>query len=125
MYARDVNRLSLVGLVLFVNALWALGQVFWKKAMGSVVARDGVGVLLRTLLKDPNFYIGGATSTIGILLWFVVLSKADLSFASPLVGTGILFAAVFSVVMLHEPVSALRVAGAACIAVGVALVARS
>jgi uncharacterized membrane protein len=114
-----------VGLVLFVNALWAIGQVFWKKAMGDVAGREGLGAVLRALFRDPNFYLGGCTSTVGILLWFVVLAKADLSFASPLVGTGILFAALFSVLLLHEPVSPLRVAGALCIAVGVALVARS
>jgi drug/metabolite transporter (DMT)-like permease len=120
-----VNRAAVLGLVVLVNASWAIGQTFWKRAMSAIPPGSGVGGVLAALLRSPSFYVGGAISAAGVLTWLFVLSKADLSFATPLVGMGIVFAAIFSVVLLNEPVGVMRIAGTALIAVGVALVARS
>ncbi len=62
---------------------------------------------------------------ISMLLWLIVLSKVDLSFAYPILGISYILIVCSGAFILHENVSITRWVGAFIISVGVILVARS
>lgn len=121
-----MNRASIVlPLMLLIAMIGAGGQTLIKRALNGLPAgATAVGVVTH-LLADSRMYLGVILGGAGTLLWFVVLARADLSYATPFVGLGMVMAAVFSVVFLGESVGPIRIAGTTLIVIGAALVARS
>jgi drug/metabolite transporter (DMT)-like permease len=62
------------------------------------------------------------TSTI---VWFLVLSRADVSFAYPLISIGYIFSALGAYFILHEPFSLMKILGTIVIILGVVLICQS
>jgi drug/metabolite transporter (DMT)-like permease len=56
------------------------------------------------------------------LIWISILSKAELSWAFPILSLSYVFTAILSPVLLHESFSALRLIGTLVICLGVFLV---
>lgn len=119
--------LKLALLLLFSVSLGVTGQISLKHGMGQVsaVASPGaVGTLLGAAL-NPWVIVGIGCYGFSMLLWLLVLSKADLSFAYPVLGLSYLGVVLASWSILGEAVSPLRWAGTLVICLGVYLVARS
>lgn len=121
-----MNRVAVVlPLVLLVCILGAAGQAMLKQALNCLPPDlGGLGAVL-TLLRTGRFYAGLLTAGCGTLLWLYVLSRAELSYALPFAGLGVLVGLIASVVVLKETVSPLRLAGTLVIVAGVAMVAKS
>ncbi len=85
---------------------------FWSDALG--------------LAAQPLFVIGFICYGIAAVLWFSVLSRADLSISYPvLVGLTFVLVVSGSVAVLHESLPYVKVVGLVLILAGVALVART
>lgn len=119
-----MNRATLViPLVLLVTGLGATGQTLLKLAIGRLPATAGMASIAAALCGDWAFWAGGLIVAAGGLTWLYVLSRADITYAMPFLGTGLLFTMVTSALVLHESQPPLRIAGTVVMAAGMALVA--
>ncbi len=72
-----------------------------------------------------NVLLGLVCYGLGFLVWLIVLAKAEVSYAYPLISLGYVFTAILARVMFGESVSFTRMAGILVTCVGVFLIARS
>ena|SRR3989344_3670252 len=98
----------------------ALGQLILKAGMNQVGKFD----LIRSF-TNPLVLFGLAFYGASLILWMMVLTRENLSFAYPLVAFSYVVTVVLSRVFLHEPVPSLRWLGLAVIVVGILLIAKS
>lgn len=62
---------------------------------------------------------------LGFLVWLIVLAKAEVSYAYPLISLGYVFTAILARLLFGEAVSMTRMAGILITCLGVFLIARS
>ena len=119
------NLMLILGAVL----LGVVGQLSMKHGMGRVVMKlGGVGELASSLvraLSQPFVTAGVALYAVSALVWLVVLSRVELSFAYPMVSIGYIAVVILSKLIFHEQVSAVRIVGTLVICAGVVLISRS
>jgi multidrug transporter EmrE-like cation transporter len=79
------------------------------------------------LKAATNLYIlfGLLCYGLGFMVWLLVLSKAEVSYAYPLISLGYVFTAILARAMFGEAVGAVRMAGIFITCLGVFLIARS
>ncbi|MBX6772841.1 MAG: hypothetical protein IRY83_14005 [Chloroflexi bacterium] len=126
--ARWIGNLGLIAIV----ALSLLGnQLLLKygtRATGqlSLASPAEAAALIRQVLTTPALLAGYALSALTALLWLVVVSRLDLSFAVPLLN-GIFYVLLLlaSVTLLREAVTPGRWAGALLILAGIVLITTS
>ncbi len=101
----------------------ALAQLTMKMGMTRIRLSGASGAeLFRSIALSP-FVIGGlALYGFGAVLWLMVLSKAPLSMAYPLVSLGFIFVALLSWSVLGETLPLTRILGIGLILAGVVLV---
>ncbi|MGP8049398.1 MAG: EamA family transporter [Desulfobaccales bacterium] len=123
-----VNQLVLA-LILLDVGLNVLGQLSLKFGMSKL---GNFAVSLSTLPPvfiraafNPYILIGVICYGLGFLVWLVVLAKAEVSYAYPLISLGYVFTAILARVLIGEAVTFSRMAGILVICLGVFLVARS
>ncbi len=103
--------------------LSALAQLTMKIGM-TKIRLSGVagGELFRSIALSPYVIGGLALYGVGAVLWLMVLSKAPLSMAYPLVSLGFIFVALLSWSVLGETLPLGRIVGIGLILAGVVLV---
>lgn len=124
-----MRQLGVLALALLCALLTSVGQIALKAGvddprLAPEVSGNAV-MFFAKALAIPSVLFGLFLYVMSAGLWMVVLTRADVSYAFPLVGAGFIFTAVFANLFLHEPLSLARIAGIALITLGVALVARS
>lgn len=118
-------------MLIFLAALIGVaGQLLLKVGVGQVGRIDGsalknLGGLLSRVCLNPWVVLGIATYGLGAVVWIVVLSRVQLSFAYPLLGLSYVLVVLSSALFLHERVSPSRWLGVLLIVAGVALVGRT
>ena len=117
-------------LALVSISMSAVAQVLFKVGMSAGPVRaalaDGAAAgVARAVALNPGVLGGLALYGLGTVLWFGVLSRAELSQAYPFVGLSFVLTAIFGAVLFQETLSPPRLAGIAAIVVGVYLVGRS
>jgi len=122
-------RLGLLALIVVSVAISALAQIALKSGMSSVSVQTTLGhspwATLGAALTSPAVIGGLALYGAGALLWLYVLARVQVSVAYPFVGLGFVLTAIFAIVILGEPVNALRLAGTGLVVAGVVLVGLS
>lgn len=116
-------------LVIISVLLNAFGQLLFKVGMNQI----GVFAFSPTNLYHFGFKIITNTAVmsglliyvISTIVWFLVLSRADLSFAYPLVSIGYIFSSIAAYCCLHETLSFTRILGTLVIITGVVLICQS
>jgi len=116
-------------LLLFAISLSVTGEFLLKAGMNqvgmlSLTPKGFVSGLLRAF-SNPRILAGFAIIFCGSLIWLAVLSRADLSWAYPLLSLGYLFVVLTSWFFLGEALSLLRVMGTIFVCLGVLLIFRS
>lgn len=100
--------------------LLVAGQVFFKLGL------ERIGVLTMhnalTVFLSPLIWLGLILYVVATLLWFAVLSRAQLSAVYPLQSLSYVLGLAASILFLHEQVSPTRWMGVMVILVGVVLV---
>ena len=119
--------INLIILVLTSVVLGALGQISMKKGLKNkpIQINELLSLKLFATVFEPYVFLGAILYIVATLIWFVVLSNADLSFAYPLLGLGYIVTAVFAFVFLGENIAVLRWLGIILIVVGAVLAART
>lgn len=74
---------------------------------------------------NPYVCLGLLCYGLGFLVWLVVLAKAEVSYAYPLISLGYVFTAILARLLIGETVTMTRMTGIMIICLGVFLVARS
>ncbi len=118
--------LILILLDVFLNVT---GQLFLKHGMSKI---GNFSVSLTTL---PPVFLKAATNLpvlfglfcygLGFLVWLIVLSKAEVSYAYPLISLGYVFTAVLAWLLFGEALTEIRMVGIVIICLGVFLIARN
>lgn len=115
----DSQRAALGGVLLSV-ALNAAGQILFKAAR---VAEPDASLI--SLFLKPETWVGLVLYGLSAVSWLWVLSRAQLSFAYPILSLTYPIVVGLSAVVFGEAVSAVRWAGVGVIVVGVSLLART
>lgn len=121
------ERLTSFLLVLGAICFTVTGELFLKSGMnrvGPVSLGDLVSAATR-VAHTSQIWAGFAFIGAGALLWLSALSRAQPSWAYPLLSLGYVLVLIFSRVILSEPVSWSRWLGTLVIITGVYLVFRS
>jgi drug/metabolite transporter (DMT)-like permease len=74
---------------------------------------------------NPYVLFGLLCYGLGFMVWLIVLSKAEVSYAYPLISLGYVFTAILARALFGEAVSFTRMAGIVVTCLGVFLIARS
>ena len=110
-------------------SLNALAQIGLRKTMLSVgplpAFTSDVVRFLWSIGLNPWFLGGMTCYALSIGLWLLVLAKAEVSLAYPLLSIGYLITAVVGYFYLGESVGYLRLIGIALICAGIVFVSRS
>ena len=117
-------------LILCSVVLGSLGQITLKVAMNrigelSVQSLSQLFGVVAKLATTPLVIFGLALYGIAAVMWLMVLSKADLSFAYPMYSLSFVVVVFLSTVFLGESVSLVRWLGVGIICLGVILISRS
>lgn len=78
-----------------------------------------------TVALNPHVMAGIACYAVSVILWIMVLSRVDVSYAYPLLSVGYVVTALAGKAFFGEPVGFARWAGILVICFGVYLVAKS
>lgn len=96
------------------------------QAGGLSIQGDGIPGLVLRLARQWTFVLGLVAYALAALVWFRVLSVAEVSTSYPiLVGLTFVMVTVGAVLLFKESVNLLKVVGIATVLVGVILIARA
>ncbi len=117
-------RLGLFALILLSVGLNAAAQLLLRAAMrgGLPTGAPPLAMLLDIALR-PGIVAGIACYGFSLIMWIVVLSRVEASFAYPFLGLGFVFVALASALLLGETFTLRKLTGTLIIATGVAVMA--
>jgi len=122
-----MNRyLPLILAGVFLNAL---AQIFLKQGMNKIgpfaFTIKGIIPLGLRVAFNPHVLLGMTCYAISIVLWLMVLSRVDVSYAYPMLSVGYIIAALAGMAFFGEVLGFSRWAGIFVICFGVYLITRS
>lgn len=115
-------------LILVSVLLNCSAQLLMRKGMLVNGEIEGMGNLLTAIPHMiTNLYLWGAMVcyAISIVVWMVVLSKVEVSYAYPFLSIGYVLSAVAGYLWFAEHISPVRIVGIVVICIGVVLISRS
>ena len=108
-------------LILAINILLSVsGQFFLKYGINKIGEVQGIALITKAI-TNPFVIIGVGLYGLGMLTWFAVLSKFDLSIAYPALSIGYILVMIVSWQFLGESITFGKVAGTVSIMTGVVL----
>lgn len=112
-------------LIIFIPIIIAaIAQIVLKLGIGETNTTVGLlGFFIKTL-TSPIVILGLGLYGLGAVLWLIVLSREDVSFAYPLVSFAYVLAIILSAVFLKESVTPARIIGPVFIIIGIFIIAR-
>ncbi len=118
-----------IPLILAGVFLNAAAQIVIKKGMMQIGTfafslKNMVPVGIK-VASSPFVILGIMFYVISLVLWLMVLSRVDVSYAYPMLSVGYIVAALFGKYIFNEPVGPVRWAGIIIICIGVYLITRS
>ncbi|MCX5705042.1 MAG: hypothetical protein NTZ92_03150 [Candidatus Omnitrophica bacterium] len=117
----------IIGLIVLTSICDTISQICLKttiNSLGEFSSRHLINVLrfiLKLILK-PKAWLALVFSTLSLIIWLLVLSKADLNFAFSVDSMHYIFIALGSSLLLKEKVGGIRWMGTFSIVVGIILV---
>lgn len=122
----DYSLLLIFCLILLSSSCDTFSQIFLKKSINSLdVHVNGIKKAIQFIFKlilVPGIWVSFTFSTISLIIWLVVLARADLNFAFSLDSMHYIFIALASGLFLKEKVCYKRWIGTGLIVLGITLV---
>ena len=114
-------------LVIVAICFSVAGELCLKSGMDQIgiFSLANFGPTLRRILTNARILTGFASLGVGAIFWLAVLSRANLSWAYPMLSLGYILVLLFSALILKEPVSAVRWIGALVVVLGVFMITRT
>ena len=124
---KKMVAINVIILVLISVVLGAFGQISMKKGLKNkpIQFNELITPKFFNTVFEPYVFLGALLYIAATLVWFVVLSNADLSFAYPLIGLGYIVTTLFAWGYLGENVAFVRWLGIILVVVGAILIGRS
>jgi len=122
------KMISLIILILIPVLLGSFAQVSMKKGLldlGGIELKELLSKKLFSTIFQKYVLTGLILYSISTLFWFVVLSKAELSFVYPLIALGYISTALLAKYFFNEAITPLRWLGILLIVAGAFLIIRS
>lgn len=119
----DVVEVRPLGVALLSIVLGATGQFLFRLGMlhyGKVTA-GGIWWQLGEILFTPAILLGFVCFGVSSILWLVVISRWQLSFAYPLVAVGYVLVITYGAVFLKEPLTLGKILGCLLILLGISI----
>lgn len=116
-----MSKLLMIFLSVFISSL---GQIILKFG---AIRFESIYNSKNTLLKMFNTptLIGLSLYGLSAFLWMIVLRKADLSYAYPMVSFGYILIYVASYFLFNESINLTRIIGLAVIIIGIIILSKS
>lgn len=116
-------------LILSGVLLNATAQILLKQGMSTIghfafTAENALPIAYKAAL-NPHILAGLFCYVVSVVIWMLVLSRVEVSFAYPFLSVGYVVTAVAGYLLFQDNLGLERVAGIALICLGVVLVARS
>jgi drug/metabolite transporter (DMT)-like permease len=117
-------------LALSAPVIGTIGQILLKHVMrnvGPIAMAQVVSPwrIIQQLIWNPTFLLAVALYILGFVIWLIVLSKLDLSFAYPILALSYSLVPLLSMWTFGENIPPMRWVGIAIICLGVAVVGLS
>jgi drug/metabolite transporter (DMT)-like permease len=116
----------LIGVNIIFNVI---GQLLLKHGMNKLgdfkISLDALVPVFIKAFLSPYILLGLGCYVTGFLIWLIVLAKAEISYAYPLISLGYVLTAVMGWWLLGEQVTWLRMAGILVTCFGVFLISQS
>ena len=118
--------LALIFLDVVLNVAGQLSLKYGMSQFGNFsISLSTLPPIFLKAATNPNILLGLVCYGLGFMVWLIVLAKAEVSYAYPLISLGYVFTAILARVLFGEAVSFTRMAGILVTCLGVFLVARS
>ena len=111
-------------LVMFCTVLGAAAQVFIKLGVSTLPHVQGVMPNVLAMASNPRLVFGYSLYGMSAVLLVLALRHGELSLLYPVIALTYVWVAILSVMVFHENMSPVRIAGIATIVVGVAVLGR-
>lgn len=118
--------LSLILLDVALNVVGQLALKFGMSKMGNFsLSLPSLTSVFSRAAVNPYIILGVFCYGMGFLVWLIVLAKAEVSYAYPMISLGYVFTAILAWQLLGENVTIIRLAGILITCLGVFIIARS
>lgn len=118
--------LALITLDVVLNVAGQLSLKYGMSQIGNFsISMSTLPPVFLKAATNLNVLLGLVCYGLGFMVWLIVLAKAEVSYAYPLISLGYVFTAILARFMFGEAVSITRMAGILVTCLGVFLVARS
>lgn len=114
-------------LIIISVLLNCLAQLFMRKGM-LCIGEVGISNIFSSIVPIlTNLWLWGAlfSYAVSIVMWLVVLSRVQVSYAYPFLSIGYIFAAIAGYYFFNENLDIYRISGILVICLGVFLISRS
>lgn len=114
-------------LILSSVLLNCAAQICMRQGMLEIGEIDVAKLFTSALVLICNLWLWLALVcyVVSILLWIVVLSRVEVSYAYPFLSIGYVVAAIAGYMLFHEHLTLIRISGILVICLGVVLISRS
>jgi len=115
-------------LILFSVSLNASAQILMRKGMlqiGEVSFSSSPLNTLSQMASNVFLWFSIACYGLSILIWIIVLSRVEVSFAYAFSSLGYVLVTVMSMFILREHISTMRIIGVSIVCFGIILISRS
>ena len=118
--------LSLILLDVALNVVGQLSLKFGMSKMGNFsLSLPSLASVFSRAAVNPYIILGVFCYGMGFMVWLIVLAKAEVSYAYPMISLGYVFTAILAWQLLGENVTITRLAGILITCLGVFIIARS
>jgi drug/metabolite transporter (DMT)-like permease len=118
-----------LGLILLDVTLNVAGQLSLKHGMTKLgnfaITLPNLASIFFRAAFNPWIFTGLVCYGLGFMVWLVVLAKAEVSYAYPMISLGYVFTAILAWQLLGEALTFTRMAGILITCLGVFIIARS
>jgi drug/metabolite transporter (DMT)-like permease len=102
-----------------------VAQMVWKSVVLGAPESAGFMETVRTVTVQPMFYLLLSIFGVQFIFWILLLAKADLSYARPIVALSLVSVVACSVMFFGEKIGIMRMVGIAMILVGVWFISKT
>jgi len=122
---KKVKKMDVLILILTCVIIGVFGQLFMKRGMnsiGNIDLKELFSPRIFSIVFQRYVFLGITLYILASIIWLAVLSKAELSFAYPLIGIGYIFTSILAWLFFGEKLTLIRVLGILLICSGVYLI---
>lgn len=114
-------------MIISASGINACAQLLLRKAMMKYAdfTIEHLFSLLLSVITNSYLILGVMCYVIGMILWMIILSKFEVSFAYPMLSISYIFTAIFAYFVFNEPLTFNKILGIVIICFGVYILTRS